>query len=114
MPVSAGRRQTLLDVRGDRMADLVRPRVPRLSSNCWRAALTAVMAIFTPSSGVACPLCLAAAGERVVQTYLFSAAIMSLMPLLIVTVIGVWLRKRLRAQNEEEPTAAVGLLGDRG
>jgi hypothetical protein len=50
-----------------------------------------------PAPAYACPACLSASDPRVLLTYLLTGGLMTVLPLGIVTVFGVWLRSRGRA-----------------
>ena len=57
----------------------------------WRdRGAAAVVGALGASPAAACPACFAAADGRVLDMYLLSAALLSLLPLCIVTAIAWW------------------------
>ncbi len=59
------------------------------------AALSTAAALF-PRAAPACPLCFAAGGEQTLHAYYLSAAVLSLLPLVILGVFAAWLWRHLR------------------
>jgi hypothetical protein len=49
---------------------------------------------------LACPVCFSQANQGVLEAYYLTAALMTLLPLLIVGCIGAWLHRRQRASLE--------------
>lgn len=66
----------------------------------WRAAVPGgVLAVLHPAAAYTCPVCFSAAKEGVLETYLLSAAFMTLLPLLIMGAFAAWLRRRLKSAS---------------
>jgi hypothetical protein len=66
-----------------------------------RSTLTSVFAAaaaaaLLPSAASACPLCFAAGSESTVHAYYVTAALLSLLPLVIIGVFAGWLRQRFK------------------
>jgi hypothetical protein len=53
-------------------------------------------AVLSPRAASACPLCFAAGGEQTLHAYYLSAAVLSLLPLVILGVFAAWLWRRLK------------------
>ena len=58
-------------------------------------ALSAAAAL-SPRTAPACPLCFAAGGEQTLHAYYLSAAVLSLLPLVILGLFAAWLWRRLK------------------
>jgi hypothetical protein len=63
--------------------------------------LLAPLLLLHPAAAFACPVCFSAANSHVLSTYHFTAAMMTLLPLVIVGSIGAWLYLRFRACRPE-------------
>jgi hypothetical protein len=68
---------------------IARPIAPAL------AALLAIL--FSASSGYGCAACFAASDPRTLRAYYFSTVLLSLMPLVLVAVLALFLRRRIRS-----------------
>jgi hypothetical protein len=65
-----------------------------------RAAFCAAAWVLLPNAASACPVCFAAGGGRLLQTYYLTAALLTLMPLVIVGLFAGWLRRRFKDEPE--------------
>jgi predicted cobalt transporter CbtA len=61
-----------------------------------QAALGGVVIALQPALAAACPMCFSAASPRVLETYYFTAVLLSLLPLVILGTFATWLYRRLR------------------
>ena len=62
-----------------------------------RAAISGALWItLQPAVAAACPRCFSAANPRVLETYYFTAVLLSLLPLAILGTFATWLYRRLR------------------
>jgi len=77
--------------------------------------VTSVLAIvaFAPSHVLACPTCYASAGERVITSYLQSAALLTLLPFTLIGIgagITLYLRRQARLSGPSQ-LADASVLG---
>lgn len=73
----------------------------RLRPNLLLVASAALLA--APAPLLACSVCFAAANRGVLQTYYLTAAMLTLLPLLIVAAIGAWLYLSYRRAEKALP-----------
>ena len=77
------------------------------------ARLGAALAVAAPAVASACPVCFGAAGERVLHSYYVTAAVLTLLPLLLVCGFIAWLarqgygRTTAGETNDARPPASV-------
>lgn len=62
------------------------------------ATLLAAVAALVPRVACACPVCFSAGSERVSQAYYLTAALMTLLPLVIAALLAGWLRQRFKQE----------------
>lgn len=85
-----------------------------------RPKLLLFAALLRPGVALACPVCFSAANEKVLSAYHFTAALMTLLPLVILGSIAGWLHRRFRACRPEfradgwSADADANLEGERG
>jgi hypothetical protein len=65
--------------------------------------VTIVWLLLRPATVPACPVCFSAVNERVLSTYHLTAALMTLLPLVILGSIIGWLYLRFRSWPREVP-----------
>jgi len=75
-----------------------RPRPVRRPVGALTAVLAATAAVLPPDAASACPLCFAAGGQSTLHAYYVTAALLSLLPLVIVGVFAGWLRQRFKSE----------------
>jgi hypothetical protein len=56
-----------------------------------------MLAMLSPTAALPCPVCFSNSSERVMASYVLTAGFMTALPLLIVGVFALWLRRRFRA-----------------
>jgi hypothetical protein len=73
------------------------------------AGLTAgALVAGSPADALACPVCFAAANERVLASYYASAAVLTAMPFVLASAVGGWLALRHRRRRHARPRRAEG------
>ncbi len=74
----------------------------RRRTHAARAHLPSLVAgamVLVPASVLACPSCFSSTSERVLQTYYLTATFLTLMPFLVLGVLGTWVANRDRRQR---------------
>jgi hypothetical protein len=72
------------------------------------AATTVVLApAWLPRLALACPVCFSQANQDVLRTYYFTTALLTLLPLVIIAVIGTWMYRRSVALAADEAAPAI-------
>lgn len=69
----------------------------RHGSGACKALFAAASVTLLPTLAFACPVCFATGDERVVHSYYITAALMSLLPVVIVAVFAGWLRRLFKS-----------------
>ena len=65
-----------------------------------------MLILAVPAAAAACPVCFSGVSERVLETYYRTAAAMTLLPLIVVGVLGVWLRRQFKRAAPPPASAA--------
>lgn len=61
------------------------------------AILVLALVAVVPARSLACPVCFSAVNTSVLETYYWTAALLTVLPFVLAGVFAVWLRRRLRS-----------------
>ena len=61
------------------------------------------LTMLSPAVALSCPACLSGSSERVLESYVLTAGLMTTLPLLIVAAFAVWLHRRFKAAGSPPP-----------
>ncbi len=53
--------------------------------------------MLSPAVALSCPVCFSGSSERVLESYVLTAGLLTMLPLLIVAAFAVWLHRRFKA-----------------
>ena len=84
-------------------------RVMRFSAALAGMALT----ILSPAVALSCPVCFSGSSERVLESYVLTAGLMTTLPLLIVGAFAVWLHHRFKAAAQPPAARSPGAQSSR-
>ena len=63
----------------------------------------AALTMLSPAVVLSCPVCFSGSSERVLESYVLTAGLMTTLPLLIVAAFAVWVHRRFKAAGSPPP-----------